>query len=220
MNEVSEQTQQPLTMYQGDSPSWRISAVVWNGEGWAPPCGITLDTPHDDEDKQRYYTGSVVARQKSTPSAGHQGRGDKYATGKQTTKKIRGRENITIGTRNVRTLNSTGKVKELTYGMTRHNWHVTGLCGVRWKYIRETITDESHKIYYSGKENKHEHGVGFLIHKKIVGSLLGCPPISSRIITLRLRTSPFNIFIVQVYAPTTNYDENKVKHSMVSCKMF
>ena len=34
---------------------------------------------------------------------------------KQTTKKIRGRENITIGTWNVRTLNATGKVKELTY---------------------------------------------------------------------------------------------------------
>ena len=57
--------------------------------------------------------------QRTAPSAGNQGRGDKYATGKQTTKKVRGRENIMIGTWNVRTLNATGKVKELTYEMTR-----------------------------------------------------------------------------------------------------
>ena len=50
---------------------------------------------------------------RTTLSAGNQGRGDKYPTGKQTTKKIRGRENITIGTWNVRTLNATGKVKEV-----------------------------------------------------------------------------------------------------------
>ena len=63
---------------------------------------------------------------------------------KQTTKKIRGRENITIGTWNVRTLNATGKVKELTYEMTRYNWHVTGLCEVRWKDFGETTTEEGH----------------------------------------------------------------------------
>ena len=58
---------------------------------------------------------------RTAPSAGNQGRGDKYVTGKQTTKKIRGRENITIGTWNARTLNATGKDKELTYEMTRYN---------------------------------------------------------------------------------------------------
>ena len=92
--------------------------------------------------------------------------------------------------------------------MTRYNWHVIGLCEVRWKDFGETTTEEGQKIYYSGKENKHEHGVGFLIHKTIVGSVLGCRPISSRIISLRLRASPFNI-IVQVYAPS--YDDNKVE---------
>ena len=101
--------------------------------------------------------------------------------------------------------------EEKTYEMTRYNWHVNGLCEVRWKDFGKTTTEEGHKIYYSGKENKHEHGVGFLIHKTIVGSVLGCRPISSRFISLRLRASPFNITIVQVYAPTTSYDDNKVE---------
>ena len=117
-------------------------------------------------------------------SAGNHGRGYKYATGKQTTKKIRVRENITIRTWNVRTLIATVKVKELTYNMTMYNWHVIGFCEVRWKDFGETTTEEGHKIYYSGKENKHEHGVGFLIHKTIMGSVLGCHPVSSRFISL------------------------------------
>ena len=161
------------------------------------------------------YKDTIPARsspgKRTAPAAGNQGRGDKYATSKQTTKKIRGRANITIGTWNVRTLNATGKVKELIYEMTRYNWHVIGLCEVRWKDFGETTTEEGHKIYNSGKEKKHEHGVGFLIHKTIMGSVFGCRPISSRFISLRLRASPFNITIVQMYAPTTSYDDNKVE---------
>ena len=148
---------------------------------------------------------------RTAPSVDNQGRGDKYATGQETTRKIRGRENITIGTWNVRTLNATGKVNELTHEMTRYNWHVIGLCEVRWKQFGETTTDEGHKIYYSGKEDKHEHGVGFLVNKIIVGSVMGCRPISSRIITLRLRANPFNITIVQAYAPTTSYDDDEIE---------
>ncbi|XP_012934855.1 uncharacterized protein LOC106011070, partial [Aplysia californica] len=40
---------------------------------------------------------------------------------------------------------------------------------------------------------------------------MGCRPISSRLITIRLRAVPFNITIIQAYAPTSNYDEQAVK---------
>ena len=61
----------------------------------------------------------------------------------------------------------------------------------------------THRVYFSGKEDKHEQGVGFLVHKDIVKSVIGCRPISSRIMTVRLRASSFNITINQVYAPTS-----------------
>ena len=38
---------------------------------------------------------------------------------------------------------------------------------------------------------------------------MGCRPVSSRLITIRLRAVPFNITIVQVYAPTSEYDDNE-----------
>ena len=74
--------------------------------------------------------------------------------------KIRGRDNITIGTCNTRTLRAAGKLQELTHEMDGYRWHILGLCEMRWKNFGETTTEEGHKVSFSGKEDKHEHGVG------------------------------------------------------------
>ena len=41
-------------------------------------------------------------------------------------------------------------------------------------------------------------------------NVIGCRPISSRLMTMRLRASPFNITIIQLYAPTSSYDDSEV----------
>ena len=63
---------------------------------------------------------------RTAPSAVHQDGGVKYATGASS--KIRGRDNITIGTRNTRTLRAAGKLQELTHEMDRYRWNILGLC--------------------------------------------------------------------------------------------
>ena len=40
---------------------------------------------------------------------------------------------------------------------------------------------------------------------------MGCRPVSSRLIAIRLRAVPFNVTIVQAYAPTSDYDDNKIE---------
>ena len=65
--------------------------------------------------------------------------------------KIRARNNVTIGTWNVRTQRAAGKLEELTYEMNRYRWNILGLCEVRWKNIGETTTLEGHKLYFSGR---------------------------------------------------------------------
>ena len=40
---------------------------------------------------------------------------------------------------------------------------------------------------------------------------MGCRAVSSRLVTIRLRAVPFNITIVQAYAPTSDYDDNKIE---------
>ena len=52
--------------------------------------------------------------------------------------------------------------------------------------------------------------VGFLVHKDMGSAVLGCRPVSSRLISIRLRTAPFNVTIIQVYAPTPGHDDNEV----------
>ena len=82
---------------------------------------------------------------------------------------------------------------------------------MRWKNFGGTTTEEGHKVFFSGKEDKHEHGVGFLVHKDIVNTVMGCRPVSSRFITIRLRAVPFNVTIVQACTPTSDYDDNKIE---------
>ena len=62
-----------------------------------------------------------------------------------------------------------------------------------------------------GKEDKHEHGVGFLLHKDIVNTVMGCRPVSSRLITIRLRAVPFNITIIEADTLKSDYDDNKIE---------
>ena len=80
-----------------------------------------------------------------------------------------------------------------------------------WRNFDETITAEGHKVLFSGKDDKHEHGVGFLVGKDIVNTIMGRNPVSSRLITARLRAVPCNITVVQAYAPTSDCDDNETE---------
>ena len=78
--------------------------MVWHGEGWAPPCDIAQDSPHEMTTRK----DSIPARSspglpRIAPSVTHQGRGVKFTAGVPN-KKLRARSNTIIGTWNVRTL--------------------------------------------------------------------------------------------------------------------
>ena len=52
------------------------------------------------------------------------------------------------------------------------------------------------------------------MHKDVVGAVavFGCRPVCSRLISFRLKAAPFNITIIQVYAPTSGHDDSEVDH--------
>ena len=101
------------------------------GEEWAPP-GCTLPkthhalTTHNHTIPDRSPPGS----KRTAPSAVHQDGGVKCATG--ASPNIRGRDNVTIGTWNTRTLRAAGKLQELTHEMGWYRWNILGLCEIRW----------------------------------------------------------------------------------------
>ena len=144
-------------------------------------------------------------------SVGHQDGRVKYDTGESSQQKIRGRNFISLATWNVRTLNQTGKCEELTHELENYRWDMVGLCEVRWKNFGEHQTEDGHVLYYSGESDKHTNGVGFLVNRTIKNCVLECQPISSRVISIRLRATPFNITVLQAYAPTTSHDDDVVE---------
>ena len=75
----------------------------------------------------------------------------------------------------------------------------------------ETTTHEGHKIYFSGRDDRHKEGVGFLVNKNTISAVMRCRPVSSRLITIRLRVSLFNFTMVQVYAPTTTHSVEEIE---------
>ena len=118
---------------------------------------------------------------------------------------------ITIGTWNVRTLYATGKTAELTHELDKYKWTVVGLCEVRWTGFGEITTANGHKIWYSGDERIHQHGVAFIVNKVNTNAVIECTPVSSRIISIRLSASPHNLTIIQAYAPTSDYSDEQIE---------
>ena len=45
-----------------------------------------------------------------------------------------------------------------------------------------------------------------------MNAVLGCRPVFSRLISIRLRAAPLSITIIQVNAPTSGHDDSEVDH--------
>ena len=50
------------------------------------------------------------------------------------------------------------------------------------------------------------------MHRDRVSVVIGFRPVSSRLISIRLRAAPFTITIIQVYASTSGHDDSEVNH--------
>ncbi|XP_073811664.1 uncharacterized protein [Musca autumnalis] len=74
---------------------------------------------------------------------------------------------------------------------------------MRWCGKDETTSANGNLILHSGKKERSEHGVGFIISKDMKQSLKEWKPISERIITARFFTKIRKcLHIIQCYAPT------------------
>ena len=53
--------------------------------------------------------------------------------------------------------------------------------------------------------------MAFIVWKEVVGSVVMCTPISSRLISIQVSVRLHNITVIQVYIPTSNHDNEEVK---------
>ena len=101
-----------------------------------------------------------------------------------------------------------GKLDNIKQEMERLNISILGLSEVRWKGA-DRIKSGKHNIIYSGGD-KREQGVGIILNEAISTPIEGYWTISDRVLLVKLTEKPYDITIIQVYAPTSESTEEDI----------
>ena len=68
--------------------------------------------------------------------------------------------------------------------------------------------------------NPSEEMESIMVNKRIQNAVLGCNLKNDRMISVRFQGKPFNITVIQVYAPTSNAEEAEVEWFYETYKTF
>ena len=90
------------------------------------------------------------------------------------------------------------------------NVNTLGISELKWTGMGEFNSDD-HYIYYCGQESLRRNGVALIVNKKVLNAVLRCNFKNDRMISVRFQGKPFNITVIQVYAPTSNTEEAAVE---------
>ena len=103
-----------------------------------------------------------------------------------------------------------GKLEVVKQEMARVNIGILGISKLKWTGMGGFNSDD-HYIYYCGQEPLRRNGVSIIVNKTVRKSELGCNLKNDRMISVRFQGKPFNIIVIQVYAPTSNTEEVEVE---------
>ena len=94
--------------------------------------------------------------------------------------------------------------------MTKVNIDILGISELKWTGMGEFNSDD-HYIYYCRQESLRGNGVAIMINRRVRNAVLGCNLINNRMISVCFQGEPFNITVIQAYAPTSNSEEAVVE---------
>ena len=103
-----------------------------------------------------------------------------------------------------------GKLEVVKQEMARASVDILGISEIKWTGMGE-FTSDDHYIYYCGQESLRRNGVAIRVNKRVRNAVLGCNLKNDRMISVRFQGQPFNITVIQVYAPTSNAEEAEVE---------
>ena len=103
-----------------------------------------------------------------------------------------------------------GKLKVVKQEMTRVNFDILGISKLKWTGMGEFNSDDYY-IYYCGQESLRRNGVAIMVNKRVWNAVLGHDLKNDRVISIHIQGKPFNITVMQVYAPTSNAEEAEVE---------
>ena len=103
-----------------------------------------------------------------------------------------------------------GKLEVVKQEMARVNIDILGISELQWTRMGEFNSDD-HCIYYCGQESLRRNGVAIMVNRRVRNAVLGGNVKNERMISVHFQGKPFNITVIQVYAPTSNAEEAEVE---------
>ena len=98
------------------------------------------------------------------------------------------------------------KLEVVKQEMARVNVNILGISELKWTGMAVVYC-----IYYCGQDSLRRNGVAIIVNKRVQNAVLGCKLKNNRMITVRFQGKPFNIMVIQVYAPASNTEEVEVE---------
>ena len=103
-----------------------------------------------------------------------------------------------------------GKLEVVKQEMARVNVNILGISELKWTGMGEFNSDD-HYIYYCGQESLRRNGVAIMVNKRVRNAVLGCNLKNDKMISVHLQGKPFNVTVIQAYAPTSSTEEAEVE---------
>ena len=102
------------------------------------------------------------------------------------------------------------KLEIVKQEITRVCINFLGISELKWTGMGEFNSDD-HYIYYCGQESLRRNRVALKVNKRVQNAALGCNLKNDRMISVHFQGKPFNITVIQVYAPTRKAEEAEVE---------
>ena len=112
--------------------------------------------------------------------------------------------------------------RQIGSGQTRDgrvNVNILGISELKWTGMGEFNSDD-HYIYYCGQESLRRNGVAIMVNKRVRNAILGYNLKNDRMISVHFQGKPFNITVIQAYAPTSTLKKLKLNGFMKAYKTF
>ena len=94
------------------------------------------------------------------------------------------------------------KLEVVKHEMARVKIDILGISQLKWTGMGEFNSDD-HYIYYREQESFRRNRVAIIVNKRLQNAVLGYNLKNDRMISVHFQGKPFNIIVIQVYAPTT-----------------
>ena len=103
-----------------------------------------------------------------------------------------------------------GKLEIVKQEMAKVNINILGISELKWTGLGKFNSDD-HYIYYCAHESFRRNRVAIIVNKRVRNAVLGCNLKNNRMISVHFQGKPFNIMVIQAYAPTSNAEEAEVE---------